>query len=44
VYAFLEGLSPESILESFDTLTLEEVYGTLACNLGHREDIDAYLR
>ena len=26
VYAFLEGLSPESIVDSFDTLTLEEVY------------------
>ena len=44
VYAFLEGLSPESIVESFDTLTLEEVYGTLAFYLGHRDDIDAYLR
>lgn len=29
VYAFLEGLSPESIVDSFDTLTLEEVYGAL---------------
>ena len=44
VYAFLEGLSPESIMESFDTLTLEEVYGALAFYLGHRDDIDAYLR
>ena len=44
VYAFLEGLSPESIMESFDTLTLEEVYGALTFYLGHRDDIDAYLR
>ena len=44
VYAFLEGLSAESIMESFDTLTLEEVYGALAFYLGHRDDIDAYLR
>jgi uncharacterized protein (DUF433 family) len=44
VYAFLEGLSPESIMESFDTLTLEEVYGALAFYLGHRDDIDTYLR
>jgi uncharacterized protein (DUF433 family) len=44
VYAFLEGLSPESIMESFDTLTLEEVYGALAFYLGHRDDIDAYLK
>lgn len=44
VYAFLDGLSPESIAESFDTLTLEEVYGALAFYLGHREAIDTYLR
>jgi uncharacterized protein (DUF433 family) len=44
VYAFLEGLSPESIADSFDTLTLEEVYGALAFYLGHCEEIDAYLK
>jgi uncharacterized protein (DUF433 family) len=44
VYAFLEGLSPEGIADSFDTLTLEEVYGALAFYLGHREEIDAYLK
>ena len=44
VYAFLDGLSPESIAESFDTLTLEEIYGALAFYLGHREEINAYLR
>ena len=44
VYAFLEGLSPESIVDSFDTLTLEEVYGALAFYLGHRDEIDVYLK
>lgn len=44
VYAFLDGLSPESIAESFDTLTLEEIYGALAFYLGHREDVNTYLR
>ena len=44
VYAFLEGLSPESIMESFDTLTLEEVYGALAFYLGHRDDINTYVK
>jgi uncharacterized protein (DUF433 family) len=44
VYAFLEGLSPERIVDSFDTLTLEEVYGAIAFYLGHREVIDAYLK
>jgi len=43
-YAFLEGLSPESIVDSFDTLTLEEVYGAIAFYLGHRDVIDAYLK
>lgn len=44
VYAFLEGLSPESIVDSFDTLTLEEVYGALTFYLGHRDAMDAYLK
>jgi uncharacterized protein (DUF433 family) len=44
VYAFLDGLSPESIAQCFDTLTLEEVYGAVAFYLGHREQINAYLR
>ena len=44
VYAFLDGLSPESIAKSFDTLTLEEIYGALAFYLGHREEINTYLR
>lgn len=43
-YAFLDGLSPESIVDSFETLTLEQVYGTIAYHLGHREEIDAYLK
>ena len=30
VYAFLDRLSPESIVDSLDTLTLEEVYGAIA--------------
>src|SRR4030095_948624 len=44
VYAFLEGLSPQSIVDSFNTLTLEEVYGAIAFYLGHRDVIDAYLK
>ena len=44
VYAFLEWLSPESIVDSFDTLTLEEVYGAITFYLGHRDVIDAYLK
>jgi hypothetical protein len=44
VYAFVDGLSPESIVDSLDTLTLEEVYGAIACYLGHRDVIDAYFK
>jgi uncharacterized protein (DUF433 family) len=44
VYRFLDGLSPESIADSFPVLTLEQVYGAIAYYLGHRAEIDAYLR
>ncbi len=43
VYAFRKGLSPESIVNSFPLLTLEQVYGAIAFYLGNRADIDAYL-
>jgi uncharacterized protein (DUF433 family) len=44
IYAFLDGLSPESIVDSYETLTLEQVYGAIAYYLGHRTEIDAYLK
>lgn len=44
VYAFLNGVSPESIVDSFPVLTLEHVYGAIAYYLAHQADIDAYLR
>ncbi|MBM4260465.1 MAG: DUF433 domain-containing protein [Deltaproteobacteria bacterium] len=43
VYRFLEGLSPESMAESFPVLTLEQVYGAITYYLVHRAAIDAYL-
>lgn len=44
VYAFREGLSPETIVkECFPSLTLEQVYGAVTYYLHHREGIDAYL-
>lgn len=43
VYAFQKGLSPESIVQSFPLLTLEQVYGAIAFYLANRNDIDAYL-
>jgi uncharacterized protein (DUF433 family) len=43
VYAFRAGLSPESIVQSFPLLKLEQVYGTIAFYLANRAEIDAYL-
>jgi uncharacterized protein (DUF433 family) len=44
VYAFREGSSPESILEAFPSLTLEQVYGAITYYLHRREEIDEHLR
>lgn len=45
VYAFVDGLSPEAIArECFPTLSLEQVYGAITYYLGHRAEIDAYLK
>lgn len=43
IYNFLNGLSPESIVESFPTLTLEEVYGGITFYLANRASLDLYL-
>jgi uncharacterized protein (DUF433 family) len=44
IYAFLNGLSPESIVDSFPVLTLEQVYGAIAYYLAHQSKVDTYLR
>jgi uncharacterized protein (DUF433 family) len=44
VYDFLSGLSPESIVDNYDTLTLEQVYGAITYYLAHRAEIDAHLQ
>jgi uncharacterized protein (DUF433 family) len=44
VYAFLNGVSPESIVDSFPVLTLEQVYGAITYYLAHQGEVDAYLR
>ncbi|MFZ4675921.1 MAG: DUF433 domain-containing protein [Nodosilinea sp.] len=43
VYAFRNGLSPESIMQSFPLLTLEQVYGAITFYLANRTEIDVYL-
>lgn len=42
-YAFISGQTAESIAQSFPVLTLEQVYGSIAFYLRHREEVDHYL-
>src|SRR5258707_9982692 len=44
VLAFLRGASPESIVQSFPVLSLEEVFGALAYYLANQTTIDTYLQ
>lgn len=44
VYDFLSGLSPESIVDNYDTLTLGQVYGAITYYLAHRAEVDAHLQ
>ena len=44
VYAWLSGLSPESIVENFETLSLEQVYGAITFYLAHKAEVDAHLQ
>jgi uncharacterized protein (DUF433 family) len=44
VYAFLEGETPESIVQDFPLLSLEQVYGAITFYLAQRAEIDTYLR
>jgi uncharacterized protein (DUF433 family) len=43
VCLFREGMSAESMIESYPALTLEQVHGALAYYLAHQNDIDQYL-
>jgi uncharacterized protein (DUF433 family) len=42
--AYHQGHSPETIRQQYPALTLEEVYGSIAYYLAHRDAVDAYLR
>lgn len=44
VYCFWNGDSPESIVQSFPVLTLEQVYGAIAYYLDHQNEIDDYIK
>lgn len=43
VYLFHEGMSAESMVESYPALSLEAVHGALAFYLANENEIDAYL-
>jgi len=43
VYLFREGMSAESMVDSYPALTLEQVHGALAFYLANQQEIDAYL-
>lgn len=44
VYQFLQGESPEGIVQSYPSLSLLQVYGGITFYLENREAIDEYLR
>lgn len=44
VRRFWAGDAPESIVQSFPVLTLEQVYGAIAYYLRHQAHIDTYLQ
>ena len=44
VYSFLQGNSPERIVQQYPTLELPDVYAAIAYYLRNREEVDAYVR
>ena len=43
VDAYLDGASPEAIVEMYPTLALADVYGAIGFYLRHRAEVDAYI-
>ncbi len=44
IYGFWQGESPETIAQSFPTLTLEQVYGAIAFYLARQAELDEYVK
>jgi len=44
IYAYWRGETPETITESYPSLSLDNVYLAIGYYLRHRAEIDAYLR
>ncbi len=43
IHAFQDGASPETIVDNYSTLTLSDVYSTIAYYLKNKDLIEAYL-
>lgn len=43
IQAFHDGATPEEMIQDYDPLELEDVYGAISYYLGHRGQVDAYL-
>jgi uncharacterized protein (DUF433 family) len=43
VHSYLQGNSPETILEQYPALNAEQVHGAIAFYLANRKEIDEYL-
>jgi uncharacterized protein (DUF433 family) len=44
IHAFQDGLTPEQIVQDYDTLNLADVYAVIAYYLAHRQEFDEYLK
>jgi hypothetical protein len=44
VHAFNEGATPETIVQSYSTLHLADVYAVIAYYLRYQAEVDEYLR
>lgn len=43
IRAFLDGATPEAIVQRYSTLALPDVYAVIAYFLRHRAEVEAYL-
>ena len=44
VYEYINGAAAENIQRDFPTLSLEQIHGCIAFYLGHRGEVDKYIR
>lgn len=44
VFAFLDGSTPEEIVQQYPTLDLADAYAAVTYYLNHRQEVDGYLR